>query len=357
MTKVTAMVRRRGGQDRGRGTLFWWVNAFSLLALLPLMVIPLPVTAQGPAVVHLRPASAEIAVGESIIVEIVVSNVSDLYGMDVQFLFDPNILQVEDANPSEEGVQLQPGSFLYPDFLVRNTVDNVVGKAWFALNQLNPREPVSGEGTIALVQFVGQAPGTSSVHFVYHLLGTRDGEAIETIAEDGEIIVRAGATAPTQIPTDTPPPTIPSPTNTSPPTKAPTAAPTEVPTEAPTATPPPPQPTKKPTEIYPGPAVTEEPTAVPSRTPTRAEPTDTPTATSIATPQPVTFTPTVAEKATPTSPLPTATPTTRRITTVAVTTPTPSPEPAKTEGLISIVAYGLVVVVGIALLFWFRRGK
>ena len=371
IVEMTRRVERREAQ-RHRSVSPSWVSIFLCLSLFLLLTAPALVSAQSPALLRLRPASVEISVGESIIVEIVVSNVVDLYAVDVQILFDPDVLRVKDANPSEEGVQVQPGSLLFPDLLVRNEADNETGKIWFALTQLNPRDPVSGEGTLALVEFTGYAPGTSRLLFAHHLLGNRSGEAIEAVREDGEIVVTEESAAPTGAPTDTHPRTIPAPTDTPQPTEASTSTPsplppTEEPTRVPTPTSRPSQPTAKPTKAYPGPAATQLSTLVPSATPTREKPTDTPpsptstpekptdtpTIPPVETAPPATSTAAVVEEITPTRPLPT----TRRVTTVTVPTPTMLPESKETGGLVSIAAYGLLMGIGISLLFWFRRGR
>ena len=56
---------------------------------------------------------------ETIPVEVRVNDVIDLYGVDVKVAFDPDVLEVVDANPAKPGIQVQDGGFLSPDFVVQ----------------------------------------------------------------------------------------------------------------------------------------------------------------------------------------------------------------------------------------------
>ena len=319
------------------------VGVFLCLLVLPLLIGVVSVSGQEPTTLRLRPAVAEISPGDSIIVEITVENAVDLYKVDVDLLFDPNVLYVKDANPNEEGIQVQPGSFLFPDFLGGNKADNDEGTIWFQVMQLEPRDPVSGSGTLALIEFVGRSPGTSEVLFDDHLLGDPSGDTIEAVAEIGQIVVTEGNDMPPALPTDEPentaPPTVPVPTATPKPTGTSTSTPlplptaTSVPTSSSlsptlgptwtlTPTPLPAQPTEEPTQAYPGPAATQTPTAVPSPTSTQRLPTEVPAAVHTETPEMPSSTPELpTEEATVTYPDPAVT-----ATSTAMYSPTPVPE-------------------------------
>ncbi|QLQ06879.1 MAG: hypothetical protein HZY76_13085 [Anaerolineae bacterium] len=69
-------------------------------------------------------------------VDLYVANVTDLYGADIKYSFDPNIVQVVDADPFTPGVQIQPlAGFLSPDLVVRRDANNVTGTIQYALTQ------------------------------------------------------------------------------------------------------------------------------------------------------------------------------------------------------------------------------
>jgi LysM repeat protein len=151
--------------------------------------------------------------------------VSDLYGFDFQIAFDPALLDVVDADPDKDGVQIQPGDFLSADFLAQNAVDQDNGLVKFAITQAAPSQPVSGSGTLATITFKGKAVGNTSIRFDSALFSDKDGGQITVSAENGSMTIGAGATPE---PTNTPDPDeTPIPTNTPSPTATP--GPTPVP--------------------------------------------------------------------------------------------------------------------------------
>ncbi|PIZ26319.1 MAG: hypothetical protein COY47_01175, partial [Chloroflexi bacterium CG_4_10_14_0_8_um_filter_57_5] len=57
-------------------------------------------------------------------IAIVIENVQNLYGVEIHLAFDPNVIQVEDANPAWEGVQIEPAAWLQDGFVAVNRADN-----------------------------------------------------------------------------------------------------------------------------------------------------------------------------------------------------------------------------------------
>lgn len=122
-------------------------------------------------------------------VEIWVRDISDLYGADIRFTFDPSILQVADADPATPGTQITPlAGFLKPEYIARKIACNVAdpddpncpeaGVVWYAATQLAPTEPVSGSGPIAAIDFLAVAPGVSAFDIFYSKVVRRDGAPI-----------------------------------------------------------------------------------------------------------------------------------------------------------------------------------
>jgi LysM repeat protein len=161
--------------------------------------------------VFIDPSTREIVLGETKKVRIQVENVTGLFGAEVHLTFDPNLLEVVDADADKDGVQIEPGDFLSPDFMAKNNVDQSTGRIVFAVAQMPPHEPVSGSGVLAKVEFRGKAAGTSALTFSTTqptspvILSDRDGNAISTSIQNGTVIVTA-AGAPTATPTPTPTP-------------------------------------------------------------------------------------------------------------------------------------------------------
>ena len=107
-----------------RSDMRWRVSRWALVVAVAtcLMVAP-AVVGQGQTQVRIDPPSAQLRIGESVTLDIVVADVQDLYGLDVRLAFDPAQVEVLDADPEKEGVQIQPGDSLYPDFMVRNQAE------------------------------------------------------------------------------------------------------------------------------------------------------------------------------------------------------------------------------------------
>ncbi len=158
-------------------------------------------------------------------VPVEVRGVADLYAIDIEIRFDPAILQVEDANPDAEGVQPALGTFLEPGLTLFNTVDNAEGVVRFAMSQVNPAEPKSGDGVVLVLYFVAGAEGESSLTVSFLEASDRFGDAVALEPADG--VVRIVADAPevvaTSIPVQDQGGLI----------AVPTLAPTPTPTEAP----------------------------------------------------------------------------------------------------------------------------
>jgi LysM repeat protein len=217
------------------------------------MEVPAGVTAVG-----VDPAWQRIGPEGRIEVAIRIENVTRLYGIEVHLAFDPNYLEIQDADPEKPGVQLQTGTFPAPDFVVQNQADNVLGTIDYAVSQLAPREPVDGGGVLTTITVRAKGEGTSRLAFTGAKLADPDGQQIPAQTLEGEIVVAVGAlsvqpTATVEGPPTATPVVIATPLTTQVPT------PTEVPAAAlaePTVAPSPPPVQVEPTAAPPPPAVT-----------------------------------------------------------------------------------------------------
>ena len=137
-----------------------------ILALFFALIPALSSRAQGQARVYLQPVPLQDE--RRLVVTLIVADVTDLYGADVQLRYDPSKLQVEDANPRLEGIQIAPGPFLAADerFIVTNKVDATAGLITFVVTLLNPAPPVSGEGVLATIAFRILGDGPYAVEIV-----------------------------------------------------------------------------------------------------------------------------------------------------------------------------------------------
>jgi LysM repeat protein len=206
----------------------WARRLVSVLALAALLV---GVTLPGAAValadgtqVILDPASATVAVGGVVSMDIKIVGVTNLFGAEVRLSFDPTKLSVQDAVQFQTGIQIQPGTFPNPSdgFVAVNSADNAAGTIVYAITLLAPAAPVTGSGTLARVTFQALAPGNVNVIFTAVSLLDNMTQPITTTTQNGTITI----TGPTATPT------------TAPPTATPTATvgPTVTPGPTPTAT-------------------------------------------------------------------------------------------------------------------------
>lgn len=209
--------------------------------LLLMAVMPGLALAVGEStVIRIEPASASVAVGETVAVNVMVEEVANLLAVEVHLVFDPALLEVVDADAAVAGVQIGLGFFLSPDTVSQNEVNQTAGHISFTYNQDISSAAASGSGTVATITFRGLAAGDSALTFGESGLANDTGDPIDHTTQDGQVTVTGEETpAPTSTstPDDSPLPT-PTPTNTPDPTSTsdPTSTPTSTPTSDSTAT-------------------------------------------------------------------------------------------------------------------------
>ena len=140
--------------------------------------------------VLISPSSQEIGVGQVITVAVRIEEVTNLYGLDLRLHFNPDLLEVQDADGFTPGTQIQPGTFPNPaeGFIARNVVDNEEGEINYVLVLLGA-PPVSGDGVAAIIIFRGIGAGVSPVAFEHAILVDQQAHQIEATITDGTITV------------------------------------------------------------------------------------------------------------------------------------------------------------------------
>jgi hypothetical protein len=179
--------------------------------------------AQGETMFRPEPLEITVGLGQVETVKIVIENVKDLYGGEVHLFFDPSVLEVVDADPGKDGIQITPGEFLKPDFVAVNKANNISGTIDYALTQLNPTPAANGSGTFMTIQFRGKALGKTTKI-------TAKGNILAVIAGPQKVV--AGPFTWVDGSVTVVEPKAPTPT----PTSAATLTPTRAPTAPPTAT-------------------------------------------------------------------------------------------------------------------------
>ncbi len=132
-------------------------NSIFYLAILLVAAVPYGWANAVPAL-SIQPGSATAIPGDTVTLDIDISNVSDLYAFQFDLGFDPSVLS---ATAITEGAFLPGGG---STLFIPGTIDNVVGTIAFTADTLISLLPgVTGSGTLATVQFNASALGTSAI--------------------------------------------------------------------------------------------------------------------------------------------------------------------------------------------------
>ena len=140
------------------------------------------------ATVSVDPATQSVEAGQQAVVEIMIADVTDLYGAEVSLTFDPTILAVD---------SMAAGAFLdEASGTVISDFDNTAGTVDYAISLLAPAPAVDGSGVLVSITFDTLTSGTSQVAIANAILADVQGARIEATVIDGEV----EATVPPDIP-------------------------------------------------------------------------------------------------------------------------------------------------------------
>jgi hypothetical protein len=154
-----------------------------------------PVAAQG-ARIWLDPATLDLAPGDAGTLEIRIENVVQLAGAEVHLTFDPALLEVVDADPSSEGVQIAHGDLLSPDFVVQNAADPANGAVDYAIACMRLDKAVSGNGVLARITFRALAEGETLVTISGALLADAQGQPIAVETDSSAAVISRSGPSP-----------------------------------------------------------------------------------------------------------------------------------------------------------------
>jgi hypothetical protein len=130
-----------------------------------------------------------VPVGGLVKVTLELEEVVDLWGADIQLNFDPDILEVVDADPATPGVQIHRGPFPDPEsgLVAKDTADNQQGTVWYAVALKSPAEPLNGDGTLCAITFRAKAAGTSALAHQSATLLDPQALELEVMTHDGSV--------------------------------------------------------------------------------------------------------------------------------------------------------------------------
>lgn len=155
-----------------------------LLAALGGIALACTTATAAPVVIRLVPANATVTVNQTVSVDVIAENVSDLYSWQFDLTFDPTTLsgtaQAEGAFPAGSGLS----------FFIDGTVDNSAGSFTGVVGGLfGPTPGLSGSGVLASFSFLALSPGASEVSLSNLLLLDSGLADIETTSVGTRIVV------------------------------------------------------------------------------------------------------------------------------------------------------------------------
>lgn len=136
------------------------------------------------ATLTINPTPATVAWNGTSTINVVINNVTNLYGYDIELSFDPNIIQV---------VSVSNGGFLSLGTQDGPYIDNVNGIISYSNAQRNPAQPQTGTGTLISILVQGVNVGQSPIRFEtdspFATLSDRNGISIPFTFTNGTIYV------------------------------------------------------------------------------------------------------------------------------------------------------------------------
>lgn len=207
------------------------------------------VTSLAPAAAHassgtlsMSPESTSLAIGDSTAVTFDLSGAVNVHEVDVYVLYNPNIVQVVDADSGTPGTQILPGPF--PGNGGAVTANSAAGGSIQYQFALPPSVTASGSGTIATARFLAIANGDPGISWGTvqlidgNFTASTPSTSTTSFAVGGVSATATGGPAATDTPfaTETPFATdTPAATTTALPTTTAVGTPTKTPTGSPTA--------------------------------------------------------------------------------------------------------------------------
>jgi general secretion pathway protein D len=126
--------------------------------------------------------ASTVAPNDSFFLDVDIKNVTDLFGFQFDLLFNPALLM---ANETVEG------SFFGStgnSFFIPGTIDNGLGSIEFTADSLlGAVDGVSGDGTLARINFTSLALGTSAIDFANVFLLDSTLTEISATTESGSV--------------------------------------------------------------------------------------------------------------------------------------------------------------------------
>jgi len=146
------------------------------------------VAAQEGTLISLSPETLSLSPGDTGTLKIRVENIAQLAGAELHLTFNAALLEIVDADPEIEGVQIAHGDFLSPDFVVQNIADPAAGTIDYTITCMPLDKAASGSGVLARITFNTLAEGETEVKIRSTLLADVQGQSIPVETGPGVLV-------------------------------------------------------------------------------------------------------------------------------------------------------------------------
>jgi hypothetical protein len=135
------------------------------------------------------PDPLQIGVDGMGVTQIEVADIFDLYGVDLRLTYDPDVVEVVDADPAQPGVQVVLGTVFegVESFVVKNEAGE--GEINVVASRVMPAPAFTGTGSLMAVTWLGKTGGETPLVFDSVKLSDQDGQSLSVTPLDGEIQV------------------------------------------------------------------------------------------------------------------------------------------------------------------------
>jgi len=144
----------------------------------------------GGTVIRVEPVTMTLTVGQVAPVRIQIDKAKEIIGFELQMTYNPEAIEVQDADAKAPDIQIELGPFLRPDIVGINKVDAKEGTIHVAAAVLKPESAVSGSGVLATITFQGKAAGTSPIRLKEVLVADKKGDTMRVRTRHGRVTVK-----------------------------------------------------------------------------------------------------------------------------------------------------------------------
>jgi hypothetical protein len=139
----------------------------------------------------IEPVESAVEMSDIVTVSVRIDGASELWSAAFSVEYDPELLEVVDADAGMEGVQVAVGPFLGQHRANRNFVG--VDRGVIEVEHSSRSGPVDGSGVLAQIALRGRAAGTARLEIVDVLLQDDGFQDLPSVAAGGSVEVRESA--------------------------------------------------------------------------------------------------------------------------------------------------------------------